>query len=179
MIIRRMLFAAGLALASFSGTTLAESNVNDIIKGLAPIDGQVDAGGYAATERDIVTVDKRKYQIDFTRAVDFEIFFEFGSARLTSKAKVTVDSLAQALMSSQLARFSYLIAGHTDAVGSAANNRTLSHQRAASVRKYLIENHPIAPSRLVAVGFGEDRLRLPDEPKSALNRRVEVALIIP
>ncbi len=179
MINRTVFFATGLTLAVFSGAALAQSDVNDIIKGLAPTDGQVDAGGYSATERDIITVDKRKYQIDFTRAVDFEIFFEFGSARLTSKAKVTVDSLAQALMSSQLARFSYLIAGHTDAVGSAANNRILSRQRAASVRKYLIENHPIAPSRLVAVGFGEDRLRLPDEPKSALNRRVEVALIIP
>ena len=179
MINRRVFIATGLAMASCTVTAAAENSVNDIIKGLAPIDGQVDAGGYSATERDIITVDKRKYQIDFTRAVDFEIFFEFGSARLTSKAKATVDSLAQALMSPQLARFSYLIAGHTDAVGSAAKNRTLSRQRAASVRKYLIENHPIAPSRLVAVGFGEDRLRLPDEPKSALNRRVEVALIIP
>ena len=179
MINRRVFIATGLALASCSVTASAENNVNDIIKGLVPVDGQVDAGGYAATGRDIIVVDNRKYQIDFTRAVDFEILFEFGSARLTPKAKATVNILAQALTSPQLARFSYLIAGHTDAVGSAAKNRTLSRQRAASVREYLTGNHPIDPSRLVAVGFGEDRLRLPDEPNSALNRRVEVALIIP
>ena len=179
MINRRVFLASGLVLTSCSLTALADNSVNDIIKGLAPVRGQVDAGGYEATERDIIVIDDRKYQIDFTRAMDFEILFEFGIARLTPKAKVTIDILAQALMSPQLARFSYLIAGHTDAVGSAAKNRNLSRQRAASVRKHLIENHPIDPSRLVTIGFGEDRLRLPDEPNSALNRRVEVALIIP
>ncbi len=179
MINRRMVLASGLVLTSCSLTALADNGVNDIIKGLAPIEQQVDAGGYSATERDIIIIDDRKYQIDFTRAVDFEILFEFGSARLTPNAEATIDILAQALMSPQITRFSYLIAGHTDAVGRAAKNRTLSHQRAASVRKYLIERHPIDPSRLVAIGFGEDRLRLPDVPNSALNRRVEVVLIIP
>ena len=178
MINRRVFIATGLAMASCSLMASAENNVNDIIKGLAPIDGQVDAGGYEATARDIIVIDNRSYQIDFARAVDFEILFGFGSALLTPKAKATVNILARALMSPQLARFSYLVAGHTDAVGSAAKNRTLSRQRAESVRKYLIENHPIDPSRLVTVGFGKDRLRLPEEPNSALNRRVEVALII-
>lgn len=175
---REFLIGAVACLAAFPSAALAGNSVNDIIKGLAPIQGQTDAGGYAAKKRDYIIVDDQEIYIDFTRSMDFEVFFEFGSSRLTPEARATIDTLGEALMSPQMMDFSYLIAGHTDAVGSASSNRRLSGLRAAAVRRYLIENFPIRPSRLVVIGFGEERLKLPDQPTAALNRRVEVALIV-
>lgn len=50
-----------------------------------------------------------------------------------------------------------LIEGHTDDVGSAADNLRLSQRRAQSVVDYLATSHLIARSRLSAVGYGETR----------------------
>jgi len=73
--------------------------------------------------------------------------------------------------------YRYLVAGHTDAVGTANYNRKLSEQRARAVRAYLLQNFPINPDRLISVGFGDNRLKSPETPKAAINRRVEIALI--
>jgi outer membrane protein OmpA-like peptidoglycan-associated protein len=66
------------------------------------------------------------------------------------------------------------IAGYTDDVGSAQSNLVLSQKRADSVRFWLIENG-IAPDRIIAVGYGEDFPRVPnDTPEHRrMNRRIE------
>ena len=71
------------------------------------------------------------------------------------------------------------IEGHTDSVGSAAYNQTLSENRALSVRSYLIQNG-VAPSRIEAIGFGMTRpiASIDTAEGRAQNRRVEI-LIIP
>ena len=68
------------------------------------------------------------------------------------------------------------IQGHTDSVGSNASNLTLSQQRAAAVKGYLLKRFGIASDRLTATGFGEENPiadNATDEGK-ALNRRVEI-----
>jgi flagellar motor protein MotB len=42
------------------------------------------------------------------------------------------------------------------------------------VRRYLIETYRIAPDALLVAGFGKERLKLPEQPLSGENRRVEV-----
>lgn len=49
------------------------------------------------------------------------------------------------------------IEGHTDSVGTDADNMTLSQQRAQSVVDYLVREHDIAANRLTAKGYGETR----------------------
>ena len=49
------------------------------------------------------------------------------------------------------------IEGHTDDVGTDANNQLLSQRRANAVVNYLVQNFGIAASRLTAVGYGESR----------------------
>ena len=56
---------------------------------------------------------------------------------------------------------------------SAEYNLALSHRRAQSVRRYLIETYKIAPDTLLVAGFGKERLKVQD-PLAAENRRVEV-----
>jgi OOP family OmpA-OmpF porin len=67
------------------------------------------------------------------------------------------------------------IEGHTDDTGSAERNRTLSIERAQSVRRALIEGG-VADARLKAEGFGPDRplVSNADEAGRAKNRRVEL-----
>ncbi|WP_194756384.1 OmpA family protein [Aliidiomarina indica] len=49
------------------------------------------------------------------------------------------------------------IEGHTDNVGTHADNQILSEQRAQSVVDYLVREHRIAANRLTVVGHGETR----------------------
>ena len=71
----------------------------------------------------------------------------------------------------------FVIAGHTDSVGSTTSNQLLSERRAAAVRDYLISNG-INADRLTTVGFGESKPV--DTNKTAAgrqnNRRTEVTL---
>ena len=68
----------------------------------------------------------------------------------------------------------YLVAGHTDAKGSAAYNLGLSDARAKSAREFLIEKFHLDPKQLVAIGFGKEQLKNKDDPLAAENRRVQV-----
>jgi OOP family OmpA-OmpF porin len=49
------------------------------------------------------------------------------------------------------------IEGHTDSVGTDANNLKLSQRRADSVVAYLVKTFGIDPARLTAIGYGESR----------------------
>jgi OOP family OmpA-OmpF porin len=71
-----------------------------------------------------------------------------------------------------------VIEGHSDNTGDADYNKDLSQRRAASVRVYLIEKFDIAPDRLTAVGYGEERPVASNDTSQgrAQNRRV-VAVI--
>jgi len=113
----------------------------------------------------------------YNRTMDLGVFFAPASSRITLRGKEVLDSLGYALASTSFAHSVYRIAGHTDASGNAHANRLLSKKRAYAVKKYLQHRFHIDPRRLVAVGFGEDRLKDQANPYSAINRRVEVTLI--
>ena len=116
--------------------------------------------------------------IDTTRAIEFEVFFDFGSAVLKPEAVPMLHDLGEALSSETLKQHRFLIAGHTDAAGSETFNQELSLRRAEVVRNFLIEIYAIDPTRLVIAGFGESVLKDLDNPRSGINRRVEVALVL-
>lgn len=126
-----------------------------------------------------IVVDRATVVVDYGYTADIEVQFEFDSARLTRAARTALAVLGRALESGELQDFDYLIAGHTDAKGSAAYNRALSYDRARAVRDYLIEKFEISPRRLHIIGWGESRLKTPRRPFAAVNRRVEVTLIVP
>ena len=66
------------------------------------------------------------------------------------------------------------VEGHTDGLGPAEYNRGLSQRRSEAVRDYLI-GKGVAPERLEAKGFGEDRPIASNSTNAgrAANRRVE------
>jgi outer membrane protein OmpA-like peptidoglycan-associated protein len=108
--------------------------------------------------------------------VNLTVNFETGSAQLTPDAMRTLDELGKALASQDLAAYKFRIEGHTDTVGSRDYNRALSERRAEAVVAYVAKKFGVDPSRLQAIGMGEDGLLVPTpvqtpEPR---NRRVQV-----
>lgn len=185
-----LLSATGAAVPSASA---GEAEINAIIRSLAPIRGQKRTGGYdqgwdaerpppreyyggTRTEPDI---EGETIEVVPSRSIDLEVYFEFDSAALTGRTRADLRALGRALASPDLAPYRYLVAGHTDAVGDPDYNLDLSRRRARAVRDYLVTAFPIDPYRLKAVGFGDRRLKRPGKPTAAINRRVEVILILP
>ena len=70
-----------------------------------------------------------------------------------------------------------VIEGHTDEVGTAADNMKLSQNRAQNVVNYLV-NHGIARTRLQAVGYGETRPIADNQTEvgKRLNRRIDAVV---
>ena len=106
--------------------------------------------------------------------VNLWVNFAFDSADLTTDARITLDELASALRGPRLEGKSFILAGHTDAVGTADYNQSLSERRAKAVRDYLVSPGQVSPDRLKAEGWGFSRPMNADDPKAAENRRVEV-----
>ena len=97
------------------------------------------------------------------------VLFYMGTATLLPTATPALSQLAAELRARPTLRVR--LAGHTDRVGEPDKNRALSEQRAAAVIAFLVKSG-IAPTRLVAVGYGDARPIYPTP--DARNRRVEV-----
>jgi len=105
--------------------------------------------------------------------IDLNIPFEFDSSALQAQATAQLKQLRSALTSEALSKDQFVVAGHTDARGSAQHNQQLSMRRAEAVKRYLVDNG-VAAERLQAVGYGSEHLAVPDRPEDASNRRVEI-----
>lgn len=71
-----------------------------------------------------------------------------------------------------------VIEGHSDEVGTAAENMKLSERRAESVVDYLVDRNGVARSRLKAVGYGESRPIADNSTREGkrLNRRINAII---
>lgn len=105
--------------------------------------------------------------------VDMEVYFAFNSDKILPDAEPTLKALGEALRQASTTS-DFLVAGHTDAKGRANYNQSLSERRATAIREYLVANFDIPADRLMAVGYGRERLKDPRHPMAAENRRVEV-----
>lgn len=109
-------------------------------------------------------------------AISMSVTFATGSAAITPQAEQVLAALGEALASPELSSYRFRIEGHTDTVGDARTNQSLSERRAAAVATWLIRRHRIAPERLEARGHGESELLVatPDNMPEPRNRRVQV-----
>ena len=105
--------------------------------------------------------------------VDLLLNFKDDSDELESASLPLLNKLAQALKTPELVGRRLVVAGHTNAKGSAKHNLELSCARAIRVRNYLI-GQQVDGARISAYGFGFDR-PLPNVASvSEQNRRVEI-----
>lgn len=109
-------------------------------------------------------------------SVNLTVQFANNSAELTPAAIRTLDELGRALSSQALSSYKFRIEGHTDTLGNAEHNMTLSEQRANAVVDYLVNKFHVDRTRLEATGLGETHLLVPtrDQVAEPRNRRVTV-----
>ena len=104
----------------------------------------------------------------------FRINFDFNSARIRPESRAVLDRVGAVMTAPEAGDTRFRIVGHTDSVGGDAVNLALSQRRANAVVDYLAEKHGIRRDRLDASGMGAREPLLPDDPKAAENRRVEI-----
>lgn len=104
------------------------------------------------------------------------VFFESGSAALRPESRIELDRLKKLLDDNPSLQIQ--IHGHTDNVGGANDNLSLSDARARAVTDYLV-TQGISQSRLSAKGFGETMpVDTNDTPQGrAVNRRTEFVVV--
>ncbi|WP_425637475.1 OmpA family protein [Algoriphagus yeomjeoni] len=104
------------------------------------------------------------------------VFFEFDEYSLKPESISSLKRLVKFL--SENPNVNILIIGHTDNVGSANYNQTLSLQRAESVQKYLIEQG-FHQGRVLVEGKGDKEPMVKnDSPENkALNRRITIKVL--
>lgn len=147
------------------------ASANAPLKSISVVPGVVEAPVVTAPPVDYAAVEA---SVGALPSLDMEIFFDYDSATIKPESFPTLVELGRALTDPRLAGSRFIVAGHTDAAGSNAYNLALSEARAASVRNALVSMFPIDPSGLLAFGFGEEQLRVPQHPTAAVNRRVQV-----
>jgi OmpA-OmpF porin, OOP family len=119
---------------------------------------------------------KKLYDLISTkgRASTQGILFDVGSDHIRGESTPTLAEIGDMLKAHPTLKLT--IEGHTDNVGSAASNKTLSEKRAAAVKQFIVSTYGIDAARLKSVGYGATKPVAPnttDEGRQN-NRRVEL-----
>ncbi len=156
--------------AAAARKALANAKVLDIVGITLGIDADLKDLGAKVTDREI--------HIDLAA----DVMFDFDKYKLRPEATKTLREVGQVVASYGDAPL--FIAGHTDNKGTHAYKMNLSQNRAESVKKWLVDNAGIKPSRITTTGWGETKPVAPnrkpdgsDDPEGRQrNRRVELTL---
>ncbi|RYE56805.1 MAG: OmpA family protein [Rhizobiaceae bacterium] len=107
--------------------------------------------------------------------------FDTGAATINRDQVSALSGVANAMLA--LLRTNpaetFLIEGHTDAVGSDISNLRLSDLRAATVARILTDFYGVPPENLATQGYGERYLKIRTELGERENRRVTIRRITP
>jgi outer membrane protein OmpA-like peptidoglycan-associated protein len=111
-----------------------------------------------------------------------DVLFDFDKAEIKKQAEPTLRNLATVLKANPGAKVA--IEGHTDGKGADAYNQTLSEQRAASVKQWLVANAQADGGTITTRGWGKTKPVAhnakpdgSDDPDGrAKNRRVEIVV---
>jgi len=100
------------------------------------------------------------------------IFFDTGKSTLKPESMTEIERVYKLMIDNPTMEIE--ISGHTDNVGSAASNKTLSLNRASVVVKALVSKG-IDPSRMTSAGYGFDKPIAPNTTADgrSQNRRTE------
>ncbi|MEO5596342.1 MAG: DUF4892 domain-containing protein [Lysobacteraceae bacterium] len=130
-----------------------------------------------AREKKMVTVsagDMAKSIAATGKVALYGIFFDTGKSVVKSESKPTLEQIAALLKSQPTLKLG--VVGHTDNVGGAPSNLSLSKRRADAVANALIEDYGVDAARLTpsGAGMGTPVGSNDSEAGRAKNRRVEL-----
>jgi len=119
---------------------------------------------------------------DKMRRIDLDtITFDTGSSDIADSQVDSLQSVGQAIKAiiDKDPGETFLIEGHTDAVGTDESNLVLSDSRAESVASVLSQAFDIPAENLVTQGYGERYLKVDSDGPERANRRVTIRRITP
>ncbi|MEZ2329071.1 OmpA family protein [Mesorhizobium sp. RCC_202] len=117
---------------------------------------------------------------DIARRIDLDTLnFDFGSATISDTEVQKLDGVANAMekLLKKNPAETFLIEGHTDAVGTPDANLALSDRRAESVAEALTNAFGIPAENLTTQGYGEEYLKVNTQAPNRENRRVAIRRI--
>ncbi|BCH08333.1 flagellar motor protein MotB [Mesorhizobium sp. 131-3-5] len=117
---------------------------------------------------------------DIARRVDLDTLnFEFGSSSISDTEVQKLEGVARAMekLLKKNPAETFLIEGHTDAVGTPEANLALSDRRAEAVAEALTNAFGIPPENLTTQGYGEQYLKVNTSAPNRENRRVAIRRI--
>ena len=108
------------------------------------------------------------------RSIIYGIYFDFASDRIKEESEPVLSEIAQVLRTNPT--WNLNVEGHTDNIGSDADNLELSRRRSAAVKQALTTRYKIDLNRLQTSGHGESRPKDRNDTMDgrARNRRVEL-----
>ena len=109
-----------------------------------------------------------------------DVLFDYDKAALKPEAEQALKKVAVVL--SQFPESKVTVEGYTDSKGTKSSNMQLSHERAQSVKNWLVKNGNVPAANISTKGFGEDYPIAPNKNQDgsdnpigrALNRRVSI-----
>lgn len=109
-----------------------------------------------------------------------DVLFDFDKAAIKKEAEPSLQKVATVLKANPDAKVA--IEGHTDGKGADAYNQTLSEQRAAAIKQWLVTNAQVGGANITTRGWGKTKPVThnakpdgSDDPEGrAKNRRVEI-----
>ncbi|MBZ9799820.1 OmpA family protein, partial [Mesorhizobium sp. ES1-4] len=119
---------------------------------------------------------------DIARRIDLDTLnFEFGSSSISDTEVQKLQGVADAMekLLKENPAETFLIEGHTDAVGTPDANLALSDRRAEAVAEALTNAFGIPPENLTTQGYGEEYLKVNTSAPNRENRRVAIRRITP
>ncbi|CDX24271.1 OmpA/MotB domain protein [Mesorhizobium sp. ORS 3324] len=117
---------------------------------------------------------------DIARRIDLDTLnFDFGSATISDTEVQKLDGVASAMekLLKKNPAETFLIEGHTDAVGTPEANLALSDRRAEAVAEALTNAFGIPAENLTTQGYGEQYLKVNTPGPNRENRRVAIRRI--
>jgi peptidoglycan-associated lipoprotein len=170
-----LVLALGGLLAGCSSTKLDEAPVESRN---VPADGSAGkpaAGGSAAAQSSVATVDLSKSGAAAATGLLAQrvVYFDFDSFVVKDEFRPMLEAHAKVLAGNRSKRMT--LEGHTDERGGREYNLALGQKRADAVLKTLVLLG-VQDTQLEAVSFGEEKPAVPgnDEAAWARNRRVEL-----
>ena len=155
----------------------AEGRLGQVDGRLGQMDGrigQVDAKTEKALSALANLRLERRFVIDMKEGANFA----FDSSNLPAQVKKEIDGFISDLKGdpSVIESAMFLVAGHTDNIGSDDYNYELGKRRADAVSRYLITQKKMDPMRVVTVSYGENAPLAENNTQQgrAKNRRVEI-----
>lgn len=108
------------------------------------------------------------------RVATHGILFDVGSDHIRAESTPTLKSISDMLTAHPQLKLT--IEGHTDNVGDATSNQSLSERRAAAVKQYLVTMAHVDAARLATKGYGATKPIAPNTTAEGRqeNRRVEL-----